>query len=118
MNKTIMGVIVGVIAIAVTTKAEAATLDDRTKCDVAVRAFDTKDLVAIRSIGDYIMTIVARLDKADMKTGHRHLKVEDAEMVAAAVGFCRQKPTATIRSETDDVYDGMRNLFEQLTPEE
>jgi hypothetical protein len=120
MKKTAMGVtVVGAIAIAVATKAEAApNVDDRTKCDVAVRAFDTKDLVAIRSIGDYIVTIVGRLDEADMKTGHRHLKVQDREMVAAAVGFCRQKPTATIRSQTDDAYDGMRNLFEQLMPDE
>jgi hypothetical protein len=120
MNKTVMGVtIVGAIAIAVATKAEAApNVDDRTKCDVAVRAFDTKDFVAIRSIGDYIMTIVGRLDEADMKTGHRHLNVEDGQMVASAVGFCRQKPTATIRSQADDAYDGTRNLFDQLMPDE
>jgi hypothetical protein len=106
---------------AVATKAEAATwpkVDDHTKCDFAARAFDTKDPTAISSVGGYIMTVLGRLDEADMKAGHQHLNVEERQMVAATVVLCHQKPTSTIKNQADDVYDGMRHLIDQLTPDD
>jgi hypothetical protein len=99
--------------------AKAAEVTDRTPCSVAVKAFDAKDLSAIHDVGLFIENTMQDLDFNHTDNGEPGIMagMNDhgrSTAVAAAVGFCRQHPRATIYNEAASAYDGLRDIEMQF----
>jgi hypothetical protein len=101
------------------TPADADEITDRTPCSVAVRAFDNKEMDMVRETGLFILNTMQDLDDRHADAGEPGIMAQMIDhargnAVAAAVGFCRQHPKATIYSQAADAYDGLRSISIEL----
>jgi hypothetical protein len=99
--------------------AKVIEVTDRTPCSAAVKAFGAKDLSAIHDVGLFIENTMQDLDFNHTDNGEPGIMagMNDhgrSTAVAAAVGFCRQHPRATIYNEAASAYDGLRDIELQL----
>jgi hypothetical protein len=99
--------------------AIAAEVTDRTPCSVAVKAFDDKDMEAVREVGLFIENTMQDLDFKHTDNGEPGIMAgmtdhSRSNAVGAAVGFCRQHPRATIYNEAASAYDGLRDIEMQF----
>ena len=87
----------------------------RTGCAVAVRAYDTQDLATVATVNTFIESEMQALDAHHTDNGEPGIIAgmndqQIATLVAAAIGYCRRSPKATIYNETYQLYDGIRGL--------
>ena len=113
-------ILLGIVAFpALVSVAAAADVNDQTRCPVATKAFDDKDMTAIREIGLYIANTMRDLDLNHTDNGEPGILAQmtdeaRATAVVAAIEFCRQHPRATIYNEAGAAYDGLRDMELEL----
>lgn len=97
----------------------AAEITDRTPCSVAIKAWNDKDIDAVRDVGLFIENTMQDLDFKHTDYGEPGIMAGmtdrgRASAVVAAVGFCRQHPKATIYNEASSAYQGLREIEMQF----
>ncbi len=97
----------------------AAEITERTPCSVAIKAWDDRDIDLVRDVGLFIENTMQDLDSNHTDNGEPGIMagMTDhglASAVAAAVGFCRQHPKATIYNEAASAYQGLRAIEMQF----
>ena len=100
--------------------AAQVQFDEHTLCPAAVRAFDRKDLPAIREFLRFVQNVFDELDARYAEKGAPALgaKLTDKSVEEITiVSYCRQHPTATIYEEAAQAYRGMRALRTPLGSE-
>jgi hypothetical protein len=96
-------IIVAAILIGLANANAEEKIDNKTNCSVAAKAFDTRDLAAIRVVGDYIANLFAQFSENVGTPGVSKMGVED-RLVAIVVGRCRNDPSRTIETQTRLVF--------------
>ena len=99
--------------------AAAQSIDGRTSCAVAIRAFDDENKPLAREIVLFIRGVFDRLDANHTNHGERSALAPLTDeglgkIVIAAVEFCREHPAATIYGQAVNAYRGLRSLQETL----
>jgi hypothetical protein len=99
--------------------ALAAEITERTPCSVAIKAWNDKDIDAVRDVGLFIENTMQDLDFKHTDNGEPGIMAGmtdqgRASAVVAAVGFCRQHPKATIYNEAASAYQGLREIGMQF----
>jgi hypothetical protein len=99
--------------------ALASEVTEQTPCSVAIKAWDGKDIDAVRNIGLFVENTMQDLDFKHTDNGEPGIMAGmtdhvRATAVATAVGFCRQHPRATIYNEAASAYQGLRDIEVQF----
>ena len=99
--------------------AIAADITERTPCSIAIKAWDNKDRDTVREVGLFVENTMQDLDSNHTDNGEPGIMADmtdhgRASAIAAAMGFCRQHPKATIYNEAASAYQGLREMERQL----
>jgi hypothetical protein len=107
----------------------AKTIDQKTSCSVAIRAFDSGKRAGqvlagapspeVAEVGDYILDVMERLDRRHTNEGEPSIWSTLSEtgrhaLAASAVANCRLHPGRTIYNAADFVYHSVRDIQIQL----
>jgi hypothetical protein len=116
MRRSLLASVLVVGASSILSAAEVQ-IDEHTLCPVALRAFDEKDLPAIKEFFRFVQDIFDDLNAryTDQKEPAQEpapgAKLTDKSVeVPVILSFCRQHPSSTIYQEAVKTYRGMRSL--------
>ena len=112
MRRSLLASVLVIGASSILSAAEVQ-IDEHTLCPVALRAFDEKDLPAIKEFFRFVQDIFDDLNAryTDQKEPAPGAKLTDKSVeVPVILSFCRQHPSSTIYQEAVKAYRGMRSL--------
>lgn len=115
----IMALLIASFVLVAPTLALALDVNQKTPCSVAIKAWDTSDLDAARDIVQFIENTMENIDSNHTDNGELGIMAgmnDQARLsaVAAAIGFCRQYPKATIYNEAASAYQALREIEMQF----
>jgi hypothetical protein len=93
--------------------AAEVQIDKHTLCPAVVHAFDAKDLAVIQEFSQFVQNVFDELDAQYANRGERALskRVTDKSVIESVVlGYCHQRPTATVYDEAVQAYRSVRSL--------
>jgi hypothetical protein len=105
-KKTIIVIAAILIGLA-SANAGGERIDSRTACSVAAKAFDTKDLVAVKEVGDYIGNLFSRFsENVGQEPGIA--KMVEGQLIAIVIDRCRKFPNRSLEYQTRLVFSDWR----------
>ena len=102
-----MIVIAAVLAGLPSANAGGKRIDNLTLCSVAAEAFDTRDLVAVKEVGDYIANFFSQFSE-NVGQDPGIAKMAEDRLVAIVIGRCRKFPDRRLEYQTRLVFSDWR----------
>jgi len=100
-------IIVAAILIGLANANAEEKIDNKTNCSIAAKAFDTRDLAAIRVVGDYIANLFSQFSENVGIPGVSKMGVEN-HLVAIVISRCRKFPNRSLEYQTRLVFSDWR----------